>query len=130
MRLADAATIIALSSLAAFASPRAEAKPTAAGQYRILGTGADTCRQWGANHAGTASNARAAEDAWLLGYVTAVNRWSDGPDDITASPDTAALLGWMTLLCSKEPAETLGGAAATLVTGLATNGGLPPLSAH
>src|SRR5688500_12152957 len=98
------------STVAAVASGPNAAFVAKTEHYRVLGPGSDSCESWTAAH--RAESARAQEqDAWMLGYITAVNRWGGGPEDHTKSSDTGAVVAWISSICARQQADSVAGAA-------------------
>jgi hypothetical protein len=101
------------------------ARPDENGQSKVLGNGSDTCAAWTANH--TAKNALAAsEDSWVLGFVTAANRWAWGPEDVASNPNDNAVVGAMNRICADHPSYPVAEAAEVLIVSMGLNGGIPP----
>ena len=85
------------------------------GQYSILGAGTNSCGEWTKARAGDQDWNQLIITAWVLGYLTAVNEYAPGSDDITGNTDIEGLRAWLDNYCSQHSLEIIANAAQKLV---------------
>ncbi len=77
----------------------------------VLGQGNVSCSSWLENH--TSNDARTA---WILGYVTAFNRYgSSKPSDVSQGTTAEEMMGFINNYCRNHPTDNLYRASAALV---------------
>ena len=90
-----------------------------AGEYTVLGAGASSCGNWT-----KVTNEKGLDSPilhnWLLGYITAYNRWgpyysAPGLSNISKGTDVGGLLGWIDNYCKANPLKDLDDAAHALI---------------
>jgi hypothetical protein len=82
--------------------------------FRIKGAGAESCGTWVAE-IGTNPGAR-ENHQWVLGYVTAFNRFGLGTDaDVSKGADPPGLIAWIDNYCRTHPLDTVETGAARLI---------------
>ena len=84
-------------------------------QRHIYGAGADSCEKWIST--GKRDELFFARANWVLGYLTAVNRYARTPPKPTGAD---AVEIWLDNYCESHPLEDLDKAAAILVAELDT----------
>ena len=115
----------AVLGILALAMPPAISAPTKPWHYAVLAYGNDSCLVWTSNHS-RLGRPKEWEDAWIWGYVTAVNRWGTGSQDIAKTQNWDAIARWVDRYCATHPDEKIAEAAIKLVVTLQIGGGLPP----
>ncbi len=84
------------------------------GNYMSLSHGLSSCGTWTSEHDVNSTVAK-AQNSWLMGYVTAFNRWAYNDTDITNGVDHDGLVAAVTLYCRTHPLDTVSVAAETLI---------------
>jgi hypothetical protein len=89
---------------------------TSDGRYTILGEGNTSCGSWTDQRA---HGAWMNEAAWVLGYLTAVNKndWHGG-SNIAAGSDAEGIAAWMDQYCATHPLDNIVTATQHLVSEL------------
>jgi hypothetical protein len=75
------------------------------GNFVIRGTGAKSCAQWLEDKKDDAIHS--LNSGWVLGYVTALNRYHVKKADVLSDTDPVGFLGWIDKYCAEHPAEEL-----------------------
>lgn len=97
--------------------------PAAAREFTVLGQGNLSCGTWVAEHTKN-SMSSAAQDSWLVGYVTAVNKYAlTNAPDVSAGTDLPGMSAWMTNYCRANPLDTVSKATGRLVIELLKRSG-------
>ena len=84
-------------------------------KFTILGHGASTCGQWTADQRlqNLSSN---SDKAWLLGYITAFNRFGGEPvGNVSSGVDPEGMMAFMNNYCAAHPLDTIEDGANELV---------------
>lgn len=83
-------------------------------QLEILGSGAYPCGEWTNSRAG---NGLMTEHmfSWVLGFLTAYNRYGSGTSNVSKSFDVEGIEGLVDKYCSQHPLENLDTASEGLV---------------
>ena len=82
--------------------------------YHILGVGTISCADW--TKETKAAIAHSQNQAWILGYLTAFNRF--GPDntgDVMGKTGNREALAWFDNYCVENPADSVNKAAGALI---------------
>lgn len=86
----------------------------ARGDYAIYGPGLAPCSQWLRER--EIKSALAMQDqSWVIGYVTAYNRWVSKKTSVVGDQEPRALYAWIDDFCTANSKETLAGAAESLI---------------
>jgi len=85
------------------------------GHYQILGRGTTSCGSY-LEARRTRDVSFLAYEAWLTGYVTAVNLASANTEDISRGTDLDGLLGWLDNWCQTHPTSSYASASEALVS--------------
>jgi hypothetical protein len=81
--------------------------------YHILGAGADSCGAWSAQKGTALGN---LNNMWILGFVTAVNRYALMIDDNVARGTNAeGLFAWVDNYCRAHPLDNIATATDNLI---------------
>jgi hypothetical protein len=107
--------VFGVALIAGLLSPWAcQAKVDQDGNFEILGAGAYPCGEWTNSRAG---NGLMTEHmfSWVLGFLTAYNRYGPGTSNVSKSFDVEGVEGLVDKYCSQHPLENL----ATATEGLA-----------
>jgi hypothetical protein len=87
-------------------------------QYRVRGPGAQSCQIWSENRAGGNVAEATAMQAWVDGFVSAMNVVSAvngrGPD-IAGGAGDAGFFAWIDAYCAKHPLDHLSVATVALL---------------
>jgi hypothetical protein len=87
-------------------------------RYTILGQGNQSCGKWIADRRQD-NLAAHTEEAWLLGYLTAYNEWSNDPNDpnanVTKETDADGVFAWMDNFCQSHPVDTIATGSTSLI---------------
>jgi hypothetical protein len=79
----------------------------------MIGAGLDSCETW------TAEKGRSAHveyEAWVLGYISAFNRFGLKVDgDVGRTTDGRGILAWMDRYCADHPLERVYNAVVELI---------------
>src|SRR5437660_1702779 len=78
----------------------------------ILGAGGQSCGTWTAEQGG---DARFLYGQWLLGYISAFNRWYAVDLNILQGTDGNGLIAWMNNYCATHPLDAIETAAVHLI---------------
>jgi hypothetical protein len=86
------------------------------GDHMVLGHGLVPCEEWTKERREN-SPVAALRGAWVLGYLTAVNRYAPwASKDIAEGMDTEAVWSWIDNYCAQNPGEAIAHATAALVS--------------
>lgn len=86
----------------------------ARGKYTIYGSGQAPCSQWLRER--DIKSALAMQDqSWVVGYITAYNRWVSKKLSVVGEQEPRALHAWIDEFCKANGKETLAGAAESLI---------------
>lgn len=88
------------------------------GEYTILGAGTNSCGDWTKARAGDHDWNQLIITGWILGYLTATNRYAPGSDDVTGNTDIEGIRAWFDSYCNQHPLEIISKAAEALVNEL------------
>ena len=93
-------------TLVAAALMAASSHAEMAGKYTVLGEGNTSCGSWLEQRKD--SRAWKNEAAWMLGYLTAINRyvWRGG-SNIMKDTDPEGIEKWMDLHCAANPLDNI-----------------------
>lgn len=80
------------------------------GVYTIYGAGNDTCKDWLVDRDEDSVKAWQREQ-WVMGYVTAYNRFKFDGKDVASGTDMMAVFDWVDDWCRERPEEMLEHAA-------------------
>ena len=105
---------IAFAAIVALLVFSSEGRSQQPGQRTIYGAGADSCGTWLAERK---TSAWFQDGEWILGFLTAANRFANVPPRHT---DSAAITVWVDNYCQANPLEDLVEAATALLTTLGT----------
>jgi hypothetical protein len=87
----------------------------AAQEHGVLGHGNVSCRSWLNERKGDDAQA-SSRIAWILGYVTAFNKYGSKPEgDVSGGKSTKEIMAWIDSYCGQHPSANLYGASAALV---------------
>jgi hypothetical protein len=92
-----------------------QARPNQEGAYEVLGVGTVSCAVWTKDRVDRASDRHFINGAWVQGYLTAVNLFSDGPSHIAKGIDDDGVMAWIDNYCAQHPVDSLTVAAKALV---------------
>lgn len=87
---------------------------SAANALAVRGSGAVSCGSWTSEHQQN-SIVASGMDLWLMGYVTAYNRWTFKGPDVADGTDNAGLVAALSQYCATHPLDTVETAAENLV---------------
>ena len=79
-----------------------------------LGPGVKSCRRWAEERMVDGAAAWQYQQ-WLLGYVTAYNRWIVTGRDVTAGQTAQSLFRWIDDYCAENPRTTFANATDALI---------------
>ncbi|MGB8278211.1 MAG: hypothetical protein WCF20_09835 [Methylovirgula sp.] len=81
--------------------------------YKIFGIGVNSCGAWTSDHRNPNSKKAIAEDAWLSGFITAVDAY--GPSEFSARRATFNRMAeWIANYCHAHPRDSISRAAMAL----------------
>ncbi len=81
--------------------------------YKIFGIGVNSCGAWTTDHLGPNSRKAIADDAWLSGFITAVDAY--GPSEFSAPRATFDRMAeWIAKYCHAHPLDSIASAAMEL----------------
>ena len=111
-----------LFAIAAIATAAAMVMPArSAYQPTVIGAGGNSCGTW-TNEKNTPL--RLEDEAWVVGYFSAVNRYAMGSDGfLTRTTDGRGLIAWMDNYCEANPLNQIEAGAAALVDELRRRNG-------
>ena len=89
------------------------------GYYTIQGVGQETCEVWLGERISDGPTAWYHQQ-WVLGYITAVNRWVHDGDNVALDVGTDKLFEWLDQYCHRNPRQNLSLATEALVEKLLT----------
>src|SRR4029079_7554799 len=98
-----------------------QAKLDDQGSYHIIGYGNSSCGDWTSTRKMGVTWEMGARGRWVLGYVTAVNRFGAFSSDISKGTDADGLWAWIDNYCAQHPLENLAEATDNLVLELTGN---------
>ena len=86
----------------------------AQGKYTVYGSGQVGCGQWTKQrtYGGTLTQ---QDQHWVLGYVTAYNRWVSKERSVLGDMEVNDIVAWMDEFCGQNPKESLTGAVESLI---------------
>ncbi len=87
------------------------------GYYTIQGVGLETCLAWLGERA-EQSPISWYKQQWVLGYLTAYNRWVYDGTDISGGQNAETLFEWIDDYCNRTPRQSLSLATEALVWNL------------
>lgn len=96
----------------AAAAPAKAADPQ--GYYTIQGVGLESCTAWIGERA-EPSGITWYKQQWVLGYLTAFNRWTHDGTDIAKGAEAESLFKWIDNYCQRNPRQVLSLATEALV---------------
>ncbi len=109
--MARALVLAAVLLLGANAAARAA---DSQGYYTIQGVGLETCEVWLGERLSDGPTAWYHQQ-WVLGYVTAFNRWVYKDTNVAVNVGTDKLFAWLDEYCHRNPQENLSLATEALV---------------
>jgi hypothetical protein len=92
-----------------------QARPDQNGQYQVVGVGNHSCGEWTQGRK-TATNY--LDEAWVQGFITAVNLVGPGSSNISGGTDPDGILAWIDNYCAKDPIKSLSYAVGELTAEL------------
>jgi len=84
------------------------------GYYTIQGVGIETCEVWLGERLSDGPTAWYHQQ-WVLGYVTAFNRWVHDGSDVALNLSTDKLFSWIDEYCHRNPEQSLSLATEAMV---------------
>ena len=83
----------------------------------VIGVGQESCEVWLEKRSDAlASGSRAwFHEEWVLGYITAINRWVHDGKELAPDVDDDRLFEWLDGYCRKNPQQTLSFAAEAMI---------------
>ena len=87
---------------------------TAKSSYQVYGSGQVSCGTW-AEELANKSPMRQLDLAWILGWISSYNRYSDAPGNVSSGADSAAVSGWIDNYCAANPLSNLAIASDELI---------------
>ena len=87
------------------------------GYYTIQGVGIETCEIWLGERQSDGPTAWYHEQ-WVLGYVTAFNRWEFERSNVSLNVSNEQLFHWIDEYCHRNPQQSLSLATEALVWAL------------
>jgi hypothetical protein len=87
------------------------------GYYTIQGVGIETCEAWLGERLEDGAIAWYKQQ-WVLGYLTAFNRWAHDKEDIAAGLTSEQLFEWVDNYCQLNTRQTLALATEALIWSL------------
>jgi hypothetical protein len=72
---------------------------------QVIGSGGDSCGMWTAQKA--IPIRRVDDEAWIMGYFSAVNRFVSPNGDLTGGVDGMGLVSWMDNYCATHPLDMI-----------------------
>jgi hypothetical protein len=112
----------ALASFALAAAAQTQPEPPPR-DYHILGAGTIDCAEW--TKEAKQPVVKAQDQAWLLGYLTAFNRFgTDNTGDVMGKASVKEALAWFDGYCADNPKDSVNKAAGALI--LELEGRKPP----
>ena len=91
--------------------------------YNIMGISGKSCGDWTTERKKGESWEVVARMSWVLGYVTAVNRFGPWSSNVAAGTDANGLLAWIDNYCTQHPLEDIETAGGLLVAELGQRAG-------
>jgi membrane peptidoglycan carboxypeptidase len=101
--------ILVLSAVFVLQGRPTEAADTAL-QYVTLGTGTASCGRWTEDKLAQ-TTAYKQDTAWLIGFISAYNRYGWHGRNVTSETDVDGMLAWVGNYCAANPTEPISGAA-------------------
>jgi hypothetical protein len=89
-----------------------DAQTAAAPQYKTWGVGLHSCGDWTRAHSYPISIEEVTEEAWLGGFMSAMDEAGPGPRN--PQVDFFAMVGWVSNYCQANPLDDLATAASAL----------------
>lgn len=84
------------------------------GYYTIQGVGKDDCEAWLSERQSDGPIAWYTQQ-WVLGYLTAFNRWVYNGSDVATNLNSEKLFAWIDEYCHRNPRQNLSLATEALV---------------
>ena len=84
----------------------AYARPNSHGGYMVMGFGTKSCGAWTADRQGN-GDIQFVDEAWVLGYLTALNVVGPGSDNIARNTDTDGIVAWVDNYCAAHPLDEI-----------------------
>ena len=83
----------------------------------VMGVGQESCQTWLTERRDALSSGSRAwfHEEWVLGYITAANRWVHDGKDLASDVDNDRLFEWLDGYCREDPKQSLSVAAEALV---------------
>lgn len=106
--------IAALASVLALSSAGAS-RAASNGMAMVLGPGAQSCGTWLDDRREDLAPER-SDMAWVLGYISAVNRRGPGDGNVSAGTDAAGMAAELDKICREHPLESITEATDDLIT--------------
>jgi hypothetical protein len=89
--------------------------------FTIIGAGVESCGTWTAE---THRSVGSLNHSWLLGYVTAFNRyWLSIDKNVAQGTNAEGLIAWMDNYCQAHPLDNISKAADNLIDELLRTSG-------
>ena len=104
----------ALAAALAVALPAPADAMDARGRYTVYGSGELECGSW-TREQKLASSLALKDQAWVLGYITAYNRWVSEERSVLGERKSGEVIDWIDAFCQANPRETLNGAVESLI---------------
>jgi len=114
VRMAAALALAAMASATA-AARGGDTSPT----YSVRGDGGISCATWTQERKDDGYPALMASD-WVLGYLTAYDRYASKNGDLGGGVDNNAVAAWVDTYCAAHPLDNLATAAGHLIDALGT----------
>ena len=86
----------------------------ARGRYTVYGSGELDCASW-TREQKLASSLALKDQAWVMGYITAYNRWVSEERSVLGKRKQGEVIDWVDAFCKANPKETLNGAVESLI---------------
>lgn len=99
--------------LVAVATDAAQAMD-ARGRYTVYGSGELDCASW-TREQKLSSSLALKDQAWVLGYISAYNRWFSKERSVLGDMSESAAIDWVDSFCQANARETLNGAVESLI---------------
>lgn len=106
------ALLLAAALLLSAAAPARAADPQR--YYAVQGVGQETCEVWLGERLSDGPTAWYHQQ-WVLGYITAFNRWVYEGSNVADNVAPGKLFEWLDEYCHRNPRQTLALATETLV---------------
>lgn len=87
------------------------------GYYTVQGVGLESCEIWLGERRANGPTAWYHQQ-WVLGYITAFNRWAYNGSNVAVNVGTDKLFAWLDEYCNHNPKQNLSTATEELVAKL------------